>query len=92
MPFFINRKKCMNKLLIAGFALLTACSSLTNFQEQPVVQYRDAKTYKTTCSGMAEDWGSCFRKAKRTCSNSYEVIDKKQESNGIIREMIFSCK
>jgi len=82
----------MNRLLIVGFVLLTACSSLTNFQEQPVVQYRDAKTYKTTCSGMAEDWGSCFRKAKRTCANGYEVIDKIQDSHGIVREMIFNCK
>lgn len=82
----------MNKLLIAGFALLTACSSLTNFQEQPVVQYRDAKTYKTTCSGMAEDWGSCYRKAKRTCSNGYEIIDKIQDSNGVFREIVFNCK
>lgn len=56
------------------------------------MQYQDAKTYKTTCSGMAEDWGSCYRKAKRTCSNGYDVTDKKQESNGIVREMVFNCK
>ncbi len=82
----------MNKLIITSFAILTGCSSLTNFQEQPVVQYRDAKTFKTTCSGLAEDWGSCHRKAKRTCSNGYEVTDKTAESNGIVREMIFTCK
>lgn len=82
----------MNKLFLACIILLTSCSSLSNFQEQPVVPYRDAKTFKTTCSGLAEDWGSCHRKAKRTCSNGYEVTDKKQESNGILREMIFTCK
>lgn len=60
--------------------------------EQPVVQYRDAKTFKTSCSGIAEDWGSCHRKAKRTCPNGYAVTDKTADSSGLIREMIFTCK
>lgn len=79
-------------ILISTCLFLAACSSLTNFQEQPVLQLRDNKMFKTTCSGMAEDWGSCHRKAKRTCSNGYEVTDKTAESNGIVREMIFTCK
>jgi hypothetical protein len=82
----------MNKLLLACIVLLTSCSSLSNFQEQPVVPFRDAKTYKTTCSGMAEDWGSCNRKANRTCPKGYDVIEKQQDSNGIERSIIFSCK
>jgi len=82
----------MNKLLLISVMFLTSCASLTNFQEQPVVQYRDAKTYKTTCNGMAEDWGSCFRKASRTCSNNYEVIEKTQDSFGLHRDFTFSCK
>ncbi len=82
----------MNKLLFLVFVLLTSCASLSNFQEQPVVQFRDAKTFKTTCNGIAEDWGSCFRKAKRTCANGYEVADKSQDSNGVNRELIFTCK
>ena len=81
----------MSKLLFLVFVLLTSCASLSNFQEQPVVQFRDAKTFKTTCNGIAEDWGSCYRKAKRTCANGYEVSDKKQDGNGIVREMIFTC-
>jgi len=82
----------MNKLLITSLVLLSSCTALTNFQEQPVVQYRDAKTFKTSCGGAAEDWGSCHRKAKRTCVNGYEVTDKNQDSNGLVREIIFNCK
>ncbi len=82
----------MNKLSVACIVLLTSCSSLSNFQEQPVVPYGKAKTYKTTCSGLAEDWGSCHRKAKRTCANGYLVEDQNGDSSGIYREMIFACK
>lgn len=60
--------------------------------EQPVIQFRDAKTFKTTCNGVAEGWDSCFRKAKRTCSNGYEVIEKAGDTNGVMREIIFTCK
>jgi hypothetical protein len=82
----------MNKLLLLGLLFLTSCAQLIKGAEQPVIQFRDTKTFKTTCSGLAEDWGSCHRKAKRTCENGYEVTDKNNDSNGVIREMIFSCK
>ena len=83
----------MNKLLlVVSILFITSCSSLTNFQEQPVVQLHDNKTFKTACSGMAEDWGSCHRKAKRTCPNGYEVTDKTEGSTGIVREIVFVCK
>ena len=82
----------MNKLLLACIALLTSCTSLSNFQEQPVLPFEKAKTYKTTCSGLAEDWGSCHRKAKRTCANGYEVEDQNDDKSGVHREMIFTCK
>lgn len=81
----------MNKVLLACMALLTSCTSLSNFQEQPV-QALANKAYKTTCSGMAEDWGSCHRKAKRTCANGYEVGDQNADARGIHRQMIFTCK
>jgi len=81
----------MNKLLLACITLLTSCTSLSNFQEQPV-QALANKTYKTTCSGLAEDWGSCHRKAKKTCPSGYLVADQNADSNGIHREMVFSCK
>ena len=82
----------MNKLLLACIALLTSCTSLSNFQEQPVLPFEKAKTYKTTCSGLAEDWGSCHRKAKRTCDNGYAVTDQNDDKSGVHREMIFICK
>jgi hypothetical protein len=65
---------------------------MQNFQEQPVVPYGEAKTYKTTCSGLAEDWGSCHRKANKTCPNGYQVANQNADSNGVHREMLFSCK
>jgi len=71
---------------------LTACAQLMHGAEQPVVQLKDNKSFKTTCSGLAEDWGSCHRKAKKTCVNGYEVTDKTVDSNGIVREIFFTCK
>lgn len=71
--------------------LLTSCAQLLKGQEQPVIPYRDANTYRTTCSGTAEDWGSCFAKAKRTCASGYEVLERKNDNRGIDREIVFSC-
>lgn len=71
--------------------LLASCAQLTKGAEQPVMQYRDINTYKTTCSGAAEDWGSCARKAKRTCPNGYDIVEKIQDGYGAIRGLIFSC-
>jgi len=82
----------MSKLFVLCFLFLTSCAQLMKGDEQPVIQFRDAKTFKTTCSGTVEDWGSCYRKAKRTCANGYEVTDRNQDSRGVVREMIFTCK
>ena len=70
---------------------MTGCAQLNKGEEQPVIQIRDSKTFKTTCSGSVEDWGSCHRKAKRTCQNGYEVTERNNDSRGIIREMVFTC-
>lgn len=82
----------MKFIILVTLLLLTSCAQLMKGAEQPVTQYRDAKTYRTTCSGVAEDWGSCARKANRTCPNGYQIEEKVQDSNGAIRTMIFSCK
>ena len=71
--------------------LLSACSSLQHFQEQPVQALAD-KSYKTTCNGMAEGWDSCFRKAQRTCQNGYKILDKVQMNDFVHRDLSFSCK
>ena len=82
----------MKCLFVLSVFFLTACSSLQNFQEQPVVSFGKAKSYKTTCSGLAENWDSCNRKAKKTCPNGYQVANQNADSNGVHREMLFSCK
>lgn len=81
----------MKSLFVIALLTITGCTQLMKGAEQPVVQYRDSKTFKTTCSGAAEDWGSCFRKAKRTCTNGYEVVERNNDNRGIIREIIFTC-
>lgn len=82
----------MKSILVITLMLITSCAQLMKGAEQPVIQYRDAKTFKTTCSGGAEDWGSCNRKAKRTCANGYQIEEEIQDSNGAMRTMIFTCK
>lgn len=73
-------------------SVMSGCAQLMKGEEQPVVSFRDAKTFRTTCSGTVENWGSCYRKAKRTCENGYDITDKSNESNGIVRQIIFTCK
>jgi hypothetical protein len=81
----------MKNLMIISVVLLSACSSLHNFQEQPVLTLAN-NTYKTTCNGVAEGWDSCFRKAKRTCPNGYKVLDRVQTNDFVHRELCFNCK
>jgi hypothetical protein len=81
----------MKKLMIMFVVLLSACSSLQNFQEQPVVAL-SSNSYQTTCNGIAEGWDSCFRKAKRTCSNGFAIVAKEQKHDFVHRELSFSCK
>ncbi len=71
---------------------LAACSVLKNPQEQPVNKFNETGLYVTTCSGMAETIGSCYEKAKRTCSGSYEVVKEVRDSSGVHRELTFQCK
>lgn len=82
----------MKTLLTVIFVMImTGCAQLMKGEEQPVRQYRDINSYKTTCSGTVETWGSCHSKAKRTCPNGYVVTDRFNDSTGIIREMVFTC-
>lgn len=81
----------MKYCLIFSVIILSACSSLTTYQEQPVTALSD-NTYKTTCNGMAEAFDSCYRKAKRTCGNGYDVIEKIQLKDFVHREITFKCR
>ena len=77
--------------MIISVGFLSACSSLQQFQEQPVEALLN-NTYKTICNGIAEGWDSCFRKAKRTCANGYSLLDRNQTGDFVHRELSFSCK
>jgi hypothetical protein len=81
----------MKQCFLILIFFLSACTSLQNFQEQPVVALPN-NSYKTTCNGMAEGWDSCDRKAKRTCPNDYIVMDRIQTGDFVHRELSFSCK
>ena len=81
----------MKFLFLYSVFFLSSCSSLQNFQEQPVLSLSN-NSFKTTCNGMAEGWDSCFRKAQRTCPTGYKVLDKMQTNDFVHRELSFSCK
>ena len=73
--------------------LSVSCSSLMNFQEQPVVTINDKEyIYKTSCSGMVETIGTCHEKAKRICKKGYGVLQENLDASGIHREIVFQCK
>lgn len=82
----------MKKIFACSLLLLSGCSTLMNPQEQPVIERNiKEKIYFTTCSGLAEGWGSCFNKAKRTCPSGYGEIKRNQDSSGVHREFTFQC-
>ncbi len=85
----------MKQILVISALFLSACSSLMNGEKalQPV-QVLDAKQQLmyTTCSGAVEDWGSCSRKANKTCANGYENVKTKETPVGGKRELTFRCK
>jgi len=74
-------------------ALNISCTSLMNPQAQPV-HLIDGKLsiYMTTCSGMAETMGTCHEKARKTCTQGYEVLSEISDSSGVHRKIRFQCK
>ena len=96
MPFFIHlSKKIIMKSLIVLIALfLAACSSLMNSADttQPVlVKNAKQQIMFTSCTGAVEDWGSCSRKAGKTCANGYDVLKREEDVVGAKRELTFKC-
>jgi len=71
--------------------LLSGCAQLMHGEQQPVIS-KGKGAFFTTCSGSVEDWGSCYRKAGKTCPNGYEVLNKFESAVGGRREFTFSCK
>ena len=83
----------MKLLMTSLIFVLIGCAQLMNPQAQPViVQDANKQIMLTTCNGLAEDWGTCNTKAMKACPNSYIVLDKTQESNGVFRSLTFQCK
>lgn len=81
-------------LLFVGF-LLSGCYALNNAEgaRQPVKSIDIKQSlYKTTCSGLAESWPECLAKAKKTCVNGFETINREQTPVGAKRELTFQCK
>ena len=84
------------KLFAVLIALtLFGCSTLSNPQGalQPV-RMIDLKTqtYKATCNGAVEDWGTCFGRASQSCASGYNVLERFETPVGGRRELTFQCK
>jgi hypothetical protein len=90
-----NKESIMQNYVIVCIFFLSACSSLMNPEGalQPV-QVSDAKQQLmfTTCSGAVEDWGSCNRKANKSCVKGYEIVKKLETPIGGKRELTFKCQ
>jgi hypothetical protein len=69
-----------------------SCNALIQGQAQTVKQIGRDDLFSTTCSGMAETIGTCYDKAKSTCSGGYTVIKEYHDSSGVHRELTFQCK
>ena len=83
----------MIRLFMIFIFVLGGCTQLMNGQVQPVV----VKDYKqkimfTSCTGAAEDWGTCNSKAMGACKEGYSVLEKTENPNGGIRTLTFQCK
>lgn len=89
-PIGLNMKKTISLFVL----FLVGCAQLQRGQMQPVItkSYKD-KIYFTTCSGGAEDWGTCHSKAREACSGDYNTVYKYEAIKGtVIRELTFQCK
>jgi len=91
MPFFFVLEIIMKYCFLLSAFIISACSSLGRYQEQPVVDLGN-NIFKTTCNGIAEGWDSCFRKAQKTCGSGFSVTDKTQLNDFVHREITFKCR
>ena len=83
----------MKLLMTSLIFVLSGCAQLKNPQAQPVVvKDVNQQIMYTTCNGLAEDWGTCNSKAIKTCPNSYIVLEKTEDANGLFRNLTFQCK
>ena len=82
-------KKIMG-IFVVGL-LFSGCKQLMQGEMQPVIAKKDG-VYFTTCSGLAETWGTCHDKARDTCKGDYKVLDRfETPTGGGRRELTFKC-
>ena len=84
----------MKLLAVLLLITLSSCAENGNMSRtlQPVKLLDSTNnTFYTTCSGAVEEWGSCFDKARKTCTKGYEVTDKEESSVNGKRELYFTC-
>ena len=83
----------MKLLIISLIFVLSGCDNFIHGR-QGLVVVKDAnqQIMYTTCNGLAEDWGTCNSKAIKTCPNSYIVLEKTEDANGLFRNLTFQCK
>tara|TARA_B110000305_G_C19131824_1_gene489295 strand:- start:83 stop:307 length:225 start_codon:yes stop_codon:yes gene_type:complete len=57
-----------------------------------------AKGIVVSCSGTANSWAGCYKKASTSCPSGYNILEKDEErvfivdSPGINRTLVISCK
>lgn len=83
----------MRKIISLVLLGLTGCAQLMHGAEQTVstVDYKN-QVYKTTCSGLADTWGDCFARARKTCEKGYQEISRIENPSAVRRELTFQCK
>ncbi len=79
--------------MIFSLIFLGSCAQLIKGEQQPVIEKNfKEKIFFTTCGGAVEDWGSCNKKAQKTCSNGFSVIKRFESPVGGRRELTFQCR
>jgi hypothetical protein len=92
MPFFLLGVYMKTYLsLLLAVMLLPACQQLMNGQQQPVKTKANGE-YLVSCGGAVETWGNCNNKAADTCPKGFVVLNKEEDSTGIVRQITFACK
>jgi hypothetical protein len=79
-------------LILFILSLNGGCAQLMRGETQPV-QVLDLKNkiMATTCSGLVEHWQNCYEKARKSCENGYQIINKIESPSSVRREITFQC-
>lgn len=86
----------MRIAVIAFVALISGCTT-----EKPIYTQDGHQGLLLTCSGWANEWGSCFKAAGDQCgARGYDILDRHEETVEIgiyhqpkpIRQMTIVCR